>query len=76
MATADCYKYVRTTYGVPAYVGKRVRVENGKEGVLVRASSDLHYVHIRFDGTKFSVPAHPTDVEYLSEVAADAPARG
>lgn len=61
----DCYEYVRKYYGVPAVVGGRV-VCNGKAGVLVRATSDLHYVHIRFDGARFSVPAHPTDkIVYL-----------
>lgn len=61
----DCYDYVRNYYGVPARVGMRVRCY-GKEGVLVRAKSDLHYLHIRFDGQKFSLPAHPTDgIEYL-----------
>lgn len=63
---ADCYDYVRNYYGVPAYVGTRVRMKNGKEGVLVAKRSDLHHVHIRFDGSKFSVPAHPTyEIEYL-----------
>jgi hypothetical protein len=63
----DCYDYVRRTYGVPAYVGVRVR-SGQREGVLVRATSDLHYVHIRFNDRKFSVPCHPTDeLEYLVE---------
>jgi hypothetical protein len=63
----DCYEYVRTTYGVPAFVGGRVRIGD-KAGVLVRASTDLHYLHVRFDGVKFSVNAHPTDgVTYLQE---------
>jgi hypothetical protein len=65
----DCYEYVRRTYGVPAYVGVRVReTRGGREGVLVRARSDLHYVHIKFDGAKFAVNAHPTDeLQYLVE---------
>lgn len=63
---ADCYEYVRNYYGVPAHVGTRVRMSDGKEGVLTLAKSNLHYVHIRFDGASFSVPAHPTDeIEYL-----------
>lgn len=62
----DCYEYVRTYYGVPARVGMRVR-HGTKEGVLVRARTALHYLHIRFDGVKHLVPAHPTDeIEYLS----------
>lgn len=61
---ADCYEYVRNYYGVPAYIGMRVRM-NDKEGVLVSARSDLQYVHVRFDGQRFSVNAHPKDVEYI-----------
>lgn len=60
----DCYDYVRRTYHVPAFIGTRVRVGE-RCGVLVRARSDLHYVHVRFDDARHSVPAHPTDVEYL-----------
>jgi hypothetical protein len=62
----DCYDYVRKTYGVPAYIGVRVRFSNGQEGVLVKARSDLHYVHVQLDGQKFAVNAHPTsEIEYL-----------
>lgn len=61
----DCYDYVRRYYNVPAYVGVRVKV-GGKEGILVAAKSDLHYVHIRLDGEKHSHPYHPTyEIEYL-----------
>lgn len=70
--TPDCYDYVRKMYGVPAYIGARVRY-NDREGVIMRARTDLHYVHIRFDGTKFTVPCHPTDeIEYLPVTAAGA----
>jgi hypothetical protein len=52
-------------YGVPARVGMRVTV-HGKHGKLVRGlPGQLHYIHVKFDGKKHSVPAHPTDrVEY------------
>jgi hypothetical protein len=56
----DCYDYVRRTYDVPAYIGTRVTVY-GKPGVIVPARSDLHYIHVRFDGQRHSLPAHPTD---------------
>lgn len=63
----DCYEYVRCYYNVPAYVGVRVKAGN-KEGVLVRATSDLHYIHILIDGEKHSNPYHPTDgIEYFVE---------
>jgi hypothetical protein len=66
MSKPDCYEYVRNYYGVPAFVGGRVKIGQ-REGVLVRARSDLHYIHVRLDGQKHSVPAHPTsEVEYLS----------
>jgi len=59
------YGYVRNYYGVPAYVGVRVRVK-GREGVLVDPRRDDQYVYIRFDGErKASGPYHPTDgIEY------------
>jgi hypothetical protein len=61
----DCCDYVRNYYGVPARVGMRVRAY-GKEGVIVRKRENLHYIHVRFDGSTFSVPCHPTDgIEYL-----------
>lgn len=67
----DCYDYVRRQYGVPAYVGVRVRTKGTvpSEGVLVAARSDLHYIHVWFDGAKFAVNAHPSDVEYLGVAA-------
>ncbi len=61
----DCYDYVRRHYGVPAYVGARVRIEN-REGVLVRSTTG-QYVEVRFDGERrVTGPYHPTDgIEYL-----------
>lgn len=57
-------EYVRRCYGVPAKRGMAVRVD-GKRGIIVRAS---HYIHVRFDGQKRSVPCHPTwRVEYGTE---------
>lgn len=62
----DCYDYVRRTYGVPACVGLRV-VAFGRPGVIVATRTQLHYVHVRWDGERRSVPVHPTDpeLEYL-----------
>lgn len=59
----DCYDYIRRYYDVPAYIGVRVSVE-GKSGVLVKARSALHYAHVKFDGAKFSVPCHPSELTY------------
>jgi hypothetical protein len=64
----DCYDYVRRTYGVPAYIGVRVRSRGEGDGVIVAARSNLQYIHVRFDARSFSVPCHPTDhIEYLIE---------
>jgi len=63
----DCYDYVRRYYGVPAYVGVRVRVRE-REGVLVQGKGHAdQYLHIHFDGdARVSGPYHPTDgIEYL-----------
>jgi hypothetical protein len=62
----DCYEYVRTTYGVPAAVGMRVELD-GQLGEIVRARTQLHYVHIRLDGTTRAVVAHPSGITYLAE---------
>jgi len=61
--------YVRKTYGVPAKRGARIlfgRPGHERGGVITGAS---HYVFVRFDGDKHSVPVHPTDdwLEYLPE---------
>ncbi len=65
MSKPDCYEYVRNYYGVPAYIGVRVKAD-GKEGVLVEARSNLHYIHVLLDGEKHTSPCHPTDeIEYL-----------
>lgn len=60
----DCYDYVRRTYGVPAYVG--VKVQHGPNffGRIVPAKSDLHYVHVHFDGGKSPVSVHPGELKY------------
>jgi len=69
LPTPDCYDYVRRTYGVPAYIGVRVKLQGQfgvREGVLM-AGRDSQYLHILFDGdTRVSSPYHPTDgVEYV-----------
>lgn len=61
----ECYDYIRRYYGVPAYVGVRVKVRD-REGVLVEAKHSQHYVHILLDGDRRSDVYHPTDgVEYF-----------
>jgi hypothetical protein len=50
-------EYVRTTYGVPAKRGMRVTVD-GRPGVIT--SFRQGKLRVRFDGMRFSIPAHPT----------------
>lgn len=66
-ARQDSCAYVRNHYGVPARVGMRVRLADGKEGVICRSATDQHYIHVRFDGARHTVPCHPTDgVTYIT----------
>lgn len=60
------YDYVRRTYGVDPIPGRRVtHNETGKSGVIVHErKSAAHYVHVRFDGSKFSLPCHPNALNY------------
>ena len=62
----DYYDYVRRYYGVPAYIGMRVRIRD-REGVLVAARCPDQYLHVLFDGDKKPRgPYHPTDqIVYL-----------
>lgn len=63
-------QYIRDSYGVPAYRGRRVRYTGrGKErpmdGTILCASGP--YLSVRFDGQKESSRLHPTwEVEYLA----------
>lgn len=57
-------EYIRTTYGVPAYAGKKV-IAYGKPGVITGTSGA--HLKIRLDGDKHANPYHPTDgIEYLA----------
>lgn len=56
-------EYIRTTYGVPAYVGRKV-VAYGKPGVITGTSGP--HLKVRLDGEKQAFPYHPTHgIEYL-----------
>lgn len=64
MTTDNC-EYVRRYYGVPAEIGRRVRI-SGKPGII---SADRgQYIGVTFDSDKPGVVhnAHPTsEVKYL-----------
>lgn len=62
------YDYVRRTYGVDPVVGQRARhTVTGKFGVIARMRSPDHYVHVQFDGQRYAVPCHPTELDYTTE---------
>ena len=66
------YEYVKQAYGVRPEIGMRVTFnEKGcarKKGVIVGKRAYDHYVHVRFDGSKFDVPCHPLSLEYHGEI--------
>ena len=69
------FDYIRRYYGVPAKRGGRVALDTNKgtrEGVITNAT---HYLHVRFDDVKHSVPIHPQDegLRYLTPNATNTP---
>jgi len=66
------YEYVRKAYGVSPTIGHRVQHQvTGKSGVIRREDrSAAHYVMVLFDGGKFALPCHPTELDYLGEGSA------
>jgi hypothetical protein len=64
MAKAS-YDYIRRMYGVDPQVGRRVRhTVTNRFGYVGKARSPEHYVHVTFDGSKYSAPCHPTELDY------------
>lgn len=61
------YMYVRKAYGVKPVTGERVHHPVVKKnGTIARENkSQSHYVMVKFDGSKFASPCHPTELEYL-----------
>jgi len=60
------YEYIRRTYDVAPVVGQRVtHAVTRKSGVIAREDkSQGHYVKVRFDGQKHTLPCHPTELDY------------
>lgn len=60
------YDYVKRSYPVSPEIGQRVTHQvTRKSGVVARENrSQLHYVMVKFDGQKFSLPCHPTEIDY------------
>jgi len=60
------YDYVRRTYSVDPVIGQRVtHTVTHKSGIIAREDkSQSHYVKVRFDGQKHTLPCHPTELNY------------
>lgn len=60
------YDYVKRTYGVSPAVGQRVtHTVTKNSGTVAREDkTQSHYVKVRFDGQKHTLPCHPTELEY------------
>lgn len=60
------YDYIQRTYGKTPKVGGLVRhtVTENYGRVTKEDRSSGHYVQVRFEGRKFSVPCHPDELEY------------
>lgn len=58
------YEYVKQHYLVNPVVGQRVQHEvTRKFGKIARQNvSALHYVMVKFDGSKHSLPCHPLEL--------------
>ncbi len=63
------YDYVRKAYSVNPIVWQRATfISDNRNGVICRADKWFEqYVMVKFDGQKFSVPCHPTDLHYHSK---------
>jgi hypothetical protein len=62
-------EYIRKTYNVPVKRGGRVRLKCGRRSMLGTITRATHYVYIRFDDTKITLPFHPLDgsLSYLHD---------
>lgn len=61
------YAYIRRSYGVSPARGCRVHHQVTKrDGTIQKPKGDPQYVDVLFDGDKFALPCHPTELDYLS----------
>jgi hypothetical protein len=60
------YDYVKRTYDVDPKIGARVQHKVTRRfGKITREKpSAAHYVNVMFDGRGFSLPCHPTELDY------------
>lgn len=61
------YDYIKRTYDFKPEVGRRVRhTVTNNDGVIAREAPGMsHYVQVKFDGKKFSLPCHPGELAYI-----------
>ena len=61
------YDYIKQMYGTAFEPGQRVtHAEIKKSGQVTKEDrSQAHYVQVRFDDRKFSVPCHPGELTIL-----------
>jgi hypothetical protein len=63
------YEYVKTFYNVKPIIGQRVTLKGTtRQGVISRKRHYDMYVHVKFDGSKVSVPCHPLELIYEEQV--------
>jgi len=60
----DCYQLIRHQYGVPAYIGARVRYQ-GCDGVLVETSGKTLIALVKCDSLPHPVAMDPRELEYV-----------
>ncbi len=63
------YDYIKRSYKLQPEIGRRVKhtVTYG-EGVIAREDKSAgHYVQVKFYGSKFALPCHPDELEYVTE---------
>lgn len=63
------YDYIRNYYGIGFNVGERVkhRVLQKNGNVTREDKGNSHYVMVKMDGRKHSVPCHPEELEKVYE---------
>lgn len=61
------YDYIKRSYSFQPEVGRRVRhTVTKQDGEIKREHpGQAHYVMVRFDGSKFSLPCYPGELEYI-----------
>lgn len=67
------YEYVKRTYDVEPKIGARVQhTVTKKFGKITREKPiAAHYVNVMFDGRGYSLPCHPTELDYAPQSDGD-----